>query len=64
MQLRALDESIRDDRLLIIEAARGRCKRTWLETERNDIMLVDVREEMIFDIAEWTIRIHVANPKN
>ncbi|KAI0524286.1 hypothetical protein KFK09_003652 [Dendrobium nobile] len=48
--------------LTYVKKGRGRSKKTWLDNIRNDISLLDLNENLTFNMTQWRKRIHVADP--
>ena len=45
-----------------IKRGRGRPKKTWKETIKNDMNYLNLNENMCFDRARWKALIHIADP--
>ncbi|KAI0494701.1 hypothetical protein KFK09_024844 [Dendrobium nobile] len=49
--------------LVYAKKGRGRPKKTWLENIRNDLSLLDLNDNLIFNRIQWRKKIYVADPK-
>lgn len=41
---------------------RGRHKKTWIETIRNDLKALNFTDKIALDRTEWKYKIHAADP--
>ncbi|KAH0436082.1 hypothetical protein IEQ34_026489 [Dendrobium chrysotoxum] len=47
--------------LTYVKKGRGRPKNTWLENIRNDLSLLDLNENLTFNMTQWRKKIHVTS---
>ena len=65
MHRRPLDAPVRrveNRELSQVKRGRGRPKKTWKETIKNDMNYLNLNKNMCYDRARWKTLIHIADP--